>query len=312
MSNERENPKTLYYYCTLETFANIVQNKKIWLNDIAKTNDYQEQRYLARLISDEYIKITQQTLDPISAEILKLKLREWLENRKIFPVWAICLSALKDNLSQWRGYADDGKGISIGFNFEYLRTVEELHFDKACDQNNNFFCLDKINYYPETIAREMLMQCLRNGESIGERLKKVLDTLCFTFDRPFYKNNAFQVEDEWRIVYSTIDHTKPRTLLWSELVNFSNSPNGKFKERFEVVDELKFTMRNGKIVSHLELEIKDMTSAIDNIYIGPKSSVTVDDVRNYLAALCIKGSGVNIDKLLRQKDFVCKSSASYR
>lgn len=39
-------PRTLYHYCSIETFANILKNKSIWLSDIQQSNDYLELEYM--------------------------------------------------------------------------------------------------------------------------------------------------------------------------------------------------------------------------------------------------------------------------
>ena len=40
---------------------------------------------------------------------------ELIEAQDAFIYWAFCLSEEGDLLSQWRGYGDDGRGFSIGF-----------------------------------------------------------------------------------------------------------------------------------------------------------------------------------------------------
>ena len=35
-------PKTLYHYCSLDTFLNIIRNSSIWLSDVKKSNDGKE------------------------------------------------------------------------------------------------------------------------------------------------------------------------------------------------------------------------------------------------------------------------------
>ena len=35
-------PKTLYHYCSLETFKSIMEKSTVWLSDIRKSNDSKE------------------------------------------------------------------------------------------------------------------------------------------------------------------------------------------------------------------------------------------------------------------------------
>jgi hypothetical protein len=55
---------------------------------------------------------------------LRKSYREWMEN--YFRPHIACFSKDGDLLSQWRGYANDGKGISIGFNRKYFESIKML------------------------------------------------------------------------------------------------------------------------------------------------------------------------------------------
>ena len=44
---------------------------------------------------------------------------------RLFDGLGFCLSEEGDLLSQWRGYADDAKGVAIGFNHEYLTALQQ-------------------------------------------------------------------------------------------------------------------------------------------------------------------------------------------
>ena len=37
-----KKPKSLYHYCSLETFISIIRNSSIWLSDVKKSNDSKE------------------------------------------------------------------------------------------------------------------------------------------------------------------------------------------------------------------------------------------------------------------------------
>lgn len=59
----------------------------------------------------------------------------WYENgvhsNFLMKTFCVCFSESKDKLSQWRGYAQDGKGIAIGFDrgvLEELNQISELIF----------------------------------------------------------------------------------------------------------------------------------------------------------------------------------------
>ena len=109
----------VYHYCSVDTFFNIIRNSSMWLSDIAKSNDYQECIRCREFVNkgmEEYLR------DDV--ESLKAW-KTWYENGVYsnfsMKTFCVCFSESKDKLSQWRGYAQDGKGIAIGFNKEFLR-----------------------------------------------------------------------------------------------------------------------------------------------------------------------------------------------
>jgi hypothetical protein len=63
--------------------------------------------------------------------------------------WVFCLSEKSDDLGQWRGYADDGQGISIGFNSAFLsiddKKIEMLKvFGVSKKQSNKFYVMPTV------------------------------------------------------------------------------------------------------------------------------------------------------------------------
>lgn len=65
---------------------------------------------------------------------------------KIIDGLGFCLSKEGDLLSQWRGYADDATGVSIGFSEDYLGQLAKAEREP----NKSGFTLQKMEYeYPE-------------------------------------------------------------------------------------------------------------------------------------------------------------------
>ena len=64
----------------------------------------------------------------------KQALKEWkvwyeegAENNFGSITLGACFSESEDQLSQWRGYAQNGKGLAIGFDKEILETLNSIH-----------------------------------------------------------------------------------------------------------------------------------------------------------------------------------------
>lgn len=298
MENTNNNPTTLYYYCSLETFFSIIEKNSIWLTEVSKSNDSLEQRYFPRVFISNIDKYLVKCLkiDPKDTNFIKLcksiraYLRVWSEDLQPDPVWAMCLSTKQDDLSQWRGYGDDAKGISIGFNFEYLNKINEAIKDTQYVSGydialNDYLYLkeisygkEKINEYLDLLSQDKSISSLNLDKS--EDIYKLLDFLkeCIIelINRPLFKHPAFEAESEWRIIFAKIAPARDYTFNFSKL----NSLN-IFRQYFQLKDRI-FEVRRNAIQSHIELGFTDIMSAIDNIYIGSKTHTTIKDIQMFL------------------------------
>ena len=105
-------PDDLHYYCSNETFLSIVKHRELWLTALSLSNDRMEgkwalERYLDCFRGEKYGK----------RRAVRALLDIFLKNREALGV---CFSEKDDLLSQWRGYADDGSGVSISFKKDAL------------------------------------------------------------------------------------------------------------------------------------------------------------------------------------------------
>ena len=113
----------LYHYCSNSAFINIVESKKLWLSELSLSNDYMEGVWVREAL-EKYL--ADQGVD--NHEIAQILMR-FDEYSILISAAAFCLSEEPDLLNQWRGYADDGAGVSIGFTKEYLERLCSLQPD---------------------------------------------------------------------------------------------------------------------------------------------------------------------------------------
>ena len=145
-------PKTLYHYCSIETFFHIIKTKAIWLSDIEKSNDSLELQYLkkeyakwAKIICHVFADHQRKTNTPFDEKRLEAlsSVLSDISSLTITKTWVFCLSEKGDLLSQWRGYADDGYGVSIGFDARYLsNAIDAIAF--SAGSPSTLFTLSKI------------------------------------------------------------------------------------------------------------------------------------------------------------------------
>ena len=141
-----EKPKIVYKYVgSINILESILKNHSIRLNDIQESNDTTELKLIYSIIKtvfyEEYEKDKPLYLEKYFNKqqfedfyIQNTKYINQIEN-VIHTQYASCFSRYGDLLSQWRGYADDGKGLSIGFSTKYFKkeTINLIGFDISKD-----------------------------------------------------------------------------------------------------------------------------------------------------------------------------------
>ncbi len=287
-----ESNDVLYYYCSLKVFKSIIENKSIWLSNIRKSNDSLELEWLlkqyinflnAKYSSDaEQIEFYKIINDCISAD-------EKIKNILLsaVPIYVVCLSEKGDDLSQWRGYGDDGYGIAIGFNNSYFTSLN------VGDVPEDFPYLTQITYASEEFLYsffEKLTSEINSNLSQKEIEQRFIVVRKEIINKaPHFKNPAFVDEAEWRIC------------LWSPKGNGIDFKDGGFS-----YGKRKFFNRRDNLVSYFDMVFSDIQKAIRHIYIGPKSKVEPSDIKQFLAA-----SGISINDP-NHKIIVERSKLSYR
>ena len=109
-----QSPKILYHYCATEAFHSIVANRTIRLTCLSLSNDSME----GRLVRIEMRKMAEH--DGLDADCIQ-RLDDHLRfTEEQFWSLGFCFSEAGDLLSQWRGYAQNASGISIGFRTGFL------------------------------------------------------------------------------------------------------------------------------------------------------------------------------------------------
>lgn len=265
---------TLYHYTSSYNFIKIIKSKSIWLSDLSLSNDSEEGKIV--------LKIVCSLLDETNLETYQ---REFIKNAVIsipttYSCYGFCLSKKKDQLSQWRGYADDGSGFSIGFSRKFLNNITNI-----CDENhpNNFHLL-KVIYKPkkhEMAIRQILDKCIEKVPTLNssgcdnrsEKIKKLL-TVEIPFLSKMYllKGKAFYEEAEWRLI--------------SIAKGFRHA---NYKTNFKA-------MNNG-ICPYIEVELVDyQDSVITDVYIGPKNITPKKIVENFLDQNGYKDVKVRVSK----------------
>lgn len=304
------HPDVLYHYCSLETFYHIIKNRTIRLSDIRKTNDSEETVWLPKIYYEYlYNKVRKKAID--ANEYIPYAVASFdcladgqtlFTSESLLKSWVLCLSTKGDLLSQWRGYADDGCGISIGFKYDSLKPKQKNIGDGSAYP---FFDLRRVTYIDELKTKQKeradeVVGAVFNASEPPKRGKNPITELFGALgqDSNFYKKSAFREESEWRLVYGALGTGFPE----HDVIAFMDNHN---QEQFEF-KSFDFMLRRGTLVSYFDLAIKDFGNAIKEIIIGPKANITHKTIEQFLIANGLKTNFYGGDIVIR------KSQASYR
>lgn len=221
---------SLYHYCSNEVFFSIVDRREIWLSSLNLSNDSME----GKLLSSVILQLASD--DGLQADHLRL-LREQVEYLEgYFDGLGFCLSERGDLLSQWRGYAADGAGVSIGFSHRYLESLGERYraaSARSTPASESGFFMSRV-LYKSTEQRELLSNAYReirekiqagafdyprvnllipvsdkepqdHGQVQKTALKELTLRVLTLFGTLFqFKSEAFEEEREWRLISMVI------------------------------------------------------------------------------------------------------------
>ena len=170
------NDRILYHYCDTSTFLNIIKKKQLWMTDISKSNDYDEMRILLPDIFDYIVNAYERTpfvfnyvgkkgLDAIKQVVDDTeRLINKAFERGRTTSFVVCFSEYGDSLGQWRGYGDDGNGISIGFSLRDLQNY--------CEQRYEQIYIKPVKYINISKRKNILQDKAINILNTIEKLEK--------------------------------------------------------------------------------------------------------------------------------------------
>lgn len=145
-------------------------------------------------------------------------LREALSRHLLPPnrlCYAVCLSERADQLSQWRAYGDDGRGVALGFDLSTF-AQREPSFTVCSDDGHPLETHMMTLYRPIVYGRERSTECFdelaarmaRNVHDLRAASTRTQDavrarlldaTLEFIAATAFCKKRFFREEREWRL-----------------------------------------------------------------------------------------------------------------
>lgn len=245
----------LFHYCSMESLYGILDSLTLRLTSVRYMNDSKEISWLYEHAKNVVLQRMRHHSNNDESKLSKVLLEHcdylYLDDSYFPNYFCACFSRKGDSLSQWKAYADDGRGVAIGFNRDYLTRFT----------NQRLTRLQRVDYDIESevlsLEREMKEAYSRMENSSKTLMEHQIETIaretCNQWDEraPFCKNPGFEEENEFRLVHLR--------LMLRQAIHESE------------FEPLKFCHRDGVIVPFLELPLDPDASPISRIVLGPRN-----------------------------------------
>jgi hypothetical protein len=321
----------IYHYCSMESFYNIFRGHKLWLSDATKMNDSKEMNILLDGFKEVVLKEFDDrpfelatTFDKNKTSWNEYETRNIIEifykkcldeyyylNGSEYTAFLICFCKQSDILSQWYMYADQAKGVAIGFD---RRDVEEFV------SKNSHYEFVKVNYINEddkgelqkNLAVEILktlkeklprnIQSIKtidrkfnvewDDETVLEQLFRNLKESCFIKllkESLKCKSKDFEHEHEYRLIY------EPQETYFDKFPETDDE-----KEEYDAID---YRLSYGILVKYMAIKLEDIClpskttifgdcsiktgetierSLPGNFVLGPKNRNYIDEIMHFM------------------------------
>ena len=295
----------IWHYCSLETFQKVIETRSFRLSEVTKSNDYLEIKWARNLFSSmvesyfwgQSINDNCEHLASIF-DIAKNRLKQ--TNLYCF---ALCFTTLRDDLHCWQSYANNGNGISIGIKQAALEdfNINSALFDKSKKSTLKYYTsviYDKDALMTETekivnsaldgfekIKNKYLSDNYEANDKTEEELSCDLDGLLndIIIDSllifPKYKNPAFKIEQEQRIVVISLMYSAFMQGLLKKDAQLNCELIG---ESFAVETIPQFQVKNNCLVPYMNMRINQtLDNVITELVVGPKCNVSIEELLSY-------------------------------
>ena len=310
MSIARIRPKKIYHYCSLDTFFAIFSNSTIRLSNISKSNDTEEITYLLPKIT----RFCTQLFNSFNAKLPDdYKLQSNFINNAFdikfsetsLNFYVICFSEESDLLSQWRGYANDACGVSIGFSTEAFYPLARSIRSSYNFSQVKYSLSDLYDQIEKYTVKKIEQNFTGNAQHDSLVLLNTIDTTIsmILYNSILYKNPNFNEEKEWRLVYNPFGNIRKVKDKFSYYDRMHEMFNKSIEKGGFTRTPMTFHISDDKIISHIDLSFEPIKkSFIKEIIIGSKANIDDLDLDLFLLS-----NGYNPKNI-----YIHKSNIPYR
>lgn len=267
---EKIENKVLFHYTTLETFFNMIKNGEFRLCDVTKSNDPLEGRFTINALEKAYKDLySEEIIDREQYHVAHAAFFQFNCNndstgkrtRDLYAAASFCQT--KHEMTMLRCYADNGKGIAIGFSAKKLMAFADENPKMEFREIQYVTDEEMIKKAKEFWLRifDVFNNSLPNI-SDDEAMKPIIQEIeKFVHEGFFIKHIANKDEEEYRLLYKA-----------SDLFGLSILPK-------TIEDQIDFFCNNNDIKAYYKIPVKEF---ISHVLIGPASNITPTELKVFL------------------------------
>ena len=292
MESPRQDDDLLYHYCSMESFVSILKHKQIWFGNLNSMNDPSEmflkEYNFPRILLAEYSKKQfpfEQDFNGCKNNMQEYLLPSQMEHaimqggKHTNSLFAFCLSEIGNDLSQWRLYADNGRGVCLGF--------RKSEIEKFIGQEKEFQ-LQRVEYFdsPEEIVMKI-------AQVILEKIKSMYDAKMNLELNEYRIGYLHDLVNEWS-KYKVKDYSSEREtrIVCRKVTSVISNINAL--QLTEKDKEIEIRLRGNDLVTYVPVDL--FTLGLESVALGPINHNNKDTINLLLAKHNIDIKAINIYK----------------
>ncbi len=249
------NDLLFYHYCSPETFLSICSGKKLRFSDLNSMNDHLENIWGYNIwieVANDLLQSGEMQKDFIDQidEVLHMASLNFLR-------LACCLSQDGDVLSQWRAYASDASGYSIGFSANGLLKMPVRILNAIYDKE------EQKNIVKAFVKSVFEVTSNKTDFSKNNDFEDICTE--FAINLSCFKNSAFNEELETRLIHvavlDTTDANNPQYMFGG------GTANGKECKDYPI----SYRMNKSVPAVYIDIDYFYDTNPIKEVILGPKN-----------------------------------------
>ncbi|MGJ0847420.1 DUF2971 domain-containing protein [Tissierella praeacuta] len=262
-----EKPKpTLYHYTTINVLFNILSSGELWATKYSYLNDRSEIEYGLELLKKR-INLVSTHKKMLSDSI------ESLKQQTLSDYYLVCFSSEKDSIPMWNYYGNHD-GYNIGFKKEFF----DLFYMANIENSFSNIVLKKSHLFREETSGIPFDFASRKVIYDKDFQCEILDFIIRLTDKCIDNNETYSY---WRLIFGLVsDHI---IFMKNDAFEYENEYRIVFKMEKDYKHCIHFRTSKGSLIPHLIIQTK-MDQFIKEINIGPfnKSDMAESGLREFL------------------------------